>query len=124
MFKYLKNERGGTPSYSSVLTKDGEQYKRGMLITAGGDIVTGSAEPDYLVTEEVTGGEGVLVSAVAISHDDIYIAELSEDGAAIKCGDKLNVSDDGLCVTAVTGGTAKVIWINGTDIGSEVYVKF
>ena len=124
MFKYLKNERGGTPSYNTVLTKNGVNYKRGMLITASGDIATGSTEPDYLVTEEVTGGEGITVCAIAVSHDDIYTVELTASGEGLNHGDKLTLSDDGLGVTSQTGGTAKVIWINGTEIGSEIYVKF
>ena len=55
----------------------------------------------------------------------VFQAPLTAVGTALKVGDKVTLSADGLGVTAATAaGVAEIVQIDGTSVGSTVKVRF
>lgn len=84
--------------------------------------VTGTAAPTYLCAGSAKNGG---VPAVRIQPDMTFEARLSEDGAALKIGDRVTIGDDAQTVTATTGGAAEITGFpgEGRAAGDSLYCK-
>lgn len=92
----------------------------GLLVAA-----TGATKPTYIcMTEKANTGEGDTVAVIRVKESTRFITTLSQDGDTIEVGDKLQISEDGMAVTAVTSGCFEVVEIRGTDAGDEVIGRF
>lgn len=105
-----------TPKWGMTLVMEGE-----MLVMASGADV-----PEYLSMVEYTDAvpEGTTIPVTRIAEDVIYLAPLNADGSALKLGDKVTIGDDGVSVTATTGGAFQISAIHGTEIGDEIEGRF
>lgn len=125
MFKFLRNERGGSPALCDIPAVSGTVYKIGLPLTAAGAVVSGETAPDYICAQETTGTEGGFVKAIAVSYDDVYLTKFTAAPTAINAGDKVTIASDGAGITATkTNGVAKVIKKYGDASGSMAEVKF
>lgn len=92
----------------------------GVLVAA-----TGATKPTYIcMTEKDNAGEGDTVAVIRVKASTRFVGTLSQDGSTIEVGDKLQISEDGMEVTAVTGGCFEVVEIKGTNVGDEVIGRF
>lgn len=97
------------------------------MVMAGGvlEMAIGSAMPTYIcMTNKENTGEGDIVAVIRVNERTRFVTTLSANGNAIEVGDKLQISADGLEVTAVTGGCFEVTEIRGTNAGDEVIGRF
>lgn len=106
-----------TPKAGMALKQTG-----GLLVSA-----VGTDAPGYISMCErempCTAGENIPV--VRVSGDIIFETAFSADAGAVKLGDKVTVSADGLGVTATTaGGVAEVVYMDGAENGSMCRVRF
>lgn len=105
------------------------QPQAGMAMVMEGGLLAAASDadkPTYLcVTQKeaaCAGGESIAVYRV--QPDMVLETTFSADAAAVKVGDKLTISDDGMQVTATTGGSAEVVYMDGTAEGSMCRVRF
>ena len=94
----------------------------GLLVAAAGP-----AAPGYISMCERTEAcaAGDIIPVVRVSGDIIFETAFTADAGAVKLGDKVTVSADGLGVTATTaGGVAEVVYMDGTENGSMCRVRF
>lgn len=128
MFKKIKSERYGTESTVFLPCTAAAEYKRGqaLYVTAGGAAAaTGETVPTHICVEEKTGVAGEEVKAYRIFDDYSFKTTLSAAGTALKAGDKVTISSDGLEVTATkTNGVAQINKILSSAQGGEVIVSF
>lgn len=103
--------------------------KAGMtLVQTGGLLVSavGSTAPGYVSVcdrDEPCEAEEV-IPVIRAGADVIFETTFSADADAVKLGDKVTISADGLSVTATTGGPAEVVYIDGIEKGSMCRVRF
>ena len=103
--------------------------KAGMtLVQTGGLLVSavGSTAPGYVSVcdrDEPCEAEEV-IPVIRVGADVIFETTFSADADAVKLGDKVTISADGLSVTATTGGPAEVVYIDGSEKGSMCRVRF
>lgn len=108
--------KGLTPQMGMALRLEG-----GKLVTA-----KGAEKPEYIsMTERAEAcKEGDVIPAIRAAADTSWEVEASADMAAIKVGDKVTISTDGLSVTATKGGAARVVGMEGTAVGDRIFVRF
>ena len=98
------------------------------MIVEGGQlaVVSGAEAPAYIsMCERETACEaGELIPVIRVDGRTVYETTFNAEASAVKLGDKLTISDDGLQATATTGGAAEVITICGTAVGDAVRVRF
>lgn len=127
-FRFHAVDGGHNPPHE-YLEAEGLTPKVGMALKlSGGKLVTaaGSDVPTYIsMTERQTPcAAGELIPVVRISGEHTYETSFSAAATAVKLGDKLTISADGLEVTATKGGAAEVTAIDGTDKGGICRVRF
>ena len=102
--------------------------KVGKAMTIGAGALTqatGAEMPTYIcMTNKENMEEGDIVAVIRVNERTRFATTLSEDGSVIEVGDKLQISADGLEVTATTGGFFEVTEIRGTNVGDEVIGRF
>lgn len=92
----------------------------GLLTTAIGEEM-----PIYIcMTNKENAVEGDIVAVIRVNERTRFATTLSADGSAINVGDKLQISADGLEVTAATGGCFEISEIRGSNKGDEVIGRF
>ena len=128
-FNLHKSDFNGTMPLEYLPGKAGESYAPGEALAVASGAVTkcgATTAPAYLCAGKLeSAAEGTLVPAVRVSRDRSYRAPLSAAGTALKVGDKVTLSADGLGVTATTAsGVAEITEIFGTAVGDEVAVRF
>lgn len=102
--------------------------KAGMTLTLSGGALTtasGTQKPEYislLESKENLGGHTIPV--MRVTDEALYGVTANADMSALSLGDAVTISTDGLQVTAVTGGAAKIVAMEGTSAGSMVTVRF
>lgn len=126
--KYFKLDDGRVPPHE-YLPAGAITPKWGMaLVMEGGTLVaaSGADVPEYLCMCEYTDvvPEGTTIPVTRVDEDIIYLAPLSAAGTALKEGDRVTISADGLAVTATTGGAFQISAIHGTAVGDEVEGRF
>lgn len=125
-FGYHSFDKGGSPAIEYLPAAEGETYVVGEMLSIADGCATKCAAtttPAYLCVGPEN--ERGTVPATRISEDTIYAGELTADGAALKVGDKVTLSDDGTGLTATTAsGVAEIVRLDGTDIGDTVGVRF
>lgn len=98
------------------------------LVQTGGLLVAavGTDAPGYIsmCERKAACAAGENIPVVRVSGDIIFETAFSADAGAVKLGDKVTVSADGLGVTATTGGVAEVVYMDGTESGSMCRVRF
>lgn len=99
------------------------------LVMTGGNlaIAAGANKPAYICMAErdVACEAGDIIPVIRVQADMIFETEFSAAASAVKAGDKVTLSADGLMVTATTeGGVAEVIEMQGTAAGNKVRVRF
>ena len=125
MFKLHRKDSFGTPSAVAVPATADVEYKLGMLLKADGTVCTASDTPKYVCGEEIKGVEGREIICFRILDDMELKTQLSAEGNALNVGDKVQISADGMTVTADTSnGVAEICGMEGTEIGDTVYVRF
>lgn len=90
-------------------------------------IATGTTKPEYICMEqhETAVAANTPVSVLPVSPEIIFETQASAAMTSIKPGSKVTIATDGLRVTATTtDGTAKVLSLEGTAVGSNVRVCF
>lgn len=105
-----------TPKAGLALTQTG-----GLLVSA-----VGTAAPGYISMchRDQPCRAGELIPVIRAAGDVIFETSFSADADAVKLGDKVTISADGLSVTATTGGPAEVVYMDGTEKGSMCRVRF
>ena len=107
----------------AIMPKIGMALKQnsGKLVPA-----KGAEKPVYIaMTKRKTACEdGEIIPVVRIGTDVVWRTTASADLSAVKLGDKVTISADGMEVTATTGGAAEVVCMDGTDAGCMVLVRF
>lgn len=99
------------------------------LYQSAGNLTTATETqaPAYIslfeAKEAVTAG--TLIPVMRVSKECVYRTVNSEAFTSIKRGDKVTLDATGGKVTATTtSGVAEVVGFDGTDVGSDVYVRF
>lgn len=97
-------------------------FSNGNLVAA-----TGTTKPEYICMTEkaaaLTAGE--LIPVIRVNGDMVFETENTAAFTSIKKGAKVTIATDGLGVTATTtDGVAEIVGMEGTAIGSCVYVRF
>lgn len=131
MFVPYKNAAGNVIPWETLPT-GAITPKVGMaLVQTGGNlaIATGGSVPTYIsmCERDSACAEGDLIPVIRVDHDTIFETTNSAAFASVKRGDKVTLHDDGLSVTATTGGGAEVVEFDdaaATDAGGRVYVRF
>lgn len=99
-----------------------------MVLSSGSlAVASDTTKPTHICVEEHTAAvaAGTLIHVVQAEADIVFAAPLTADGAALKVGDKVTISTDGLGVTATTtGGVAQIESICGTGVDDIVRVRF
>ena len=101
-----------------------------MKLTGGKlEKATGATKPSHICKREGESANGSytgeLIPAVAVDPGITFGTTNSAAFTAVKAGDKVQLSADGLSVSATTtSGVAEVTGFSGTDIGSYVKIKF
>jgi len=103
--------------------------KMGMaLVQTGGKLVTatGDTAPTYIsmTDRETACTAGDVIPVVRVGKGTIWETEAAADMSAVNQGDMVTIDDTGLMVTATTNGVAEVVAMDGTAVGSKVYVRF
>lgn len=125
-FGYHHFDKGAVPPIEYHPGKAGEDFTVGEALTLGDGGLTKCAATDVpthiCVGPRMTDGT---VPATRVQADIEYTATLAADGAALKVGDKVTISDDGLGVTVTTAsGVAQITVLEGTGVGDRVRVRF
>lgn len=99
------------------------------LVQTGGLLVAavGTAAPGYISVceREAACIAGENIPVVRVSGDIVFETAFSAAADAVKLGDKVTLSADGLGVTATTtGGVAEVVYMDGVEAGSMCRVRF
>lgn len=99
------------------------------MVLSGGSLVTatGTTRPTHICMEEheTAVAAGTLVHVICVEPDMTFAAPLSVAGDALKVGNKVTVSADGMGVTATTdSGVARIEKICGTGVDDQVHVRF
>ena len=125
MFTVYKLEVGVQTPIQYLPGTEGETFVLGEALSVSAGALTkcaADAKPEYIAVGAANGlGE---VPVVAVDDHVQFMAHLSEAGAELKLGDKVTISADGLCVTATTGGKAKILAVHDSEIGGKAIVKF
>ena len=125
-FGYHHFDKGTVPPIEYNVGKAGEEFTVGETLTLGGDGLTkcaATAVPTHICVGPRMADD--TVPATRVQADIEYTAPLTADGAALKVGDKVTISADGLGVTATTAsGVAKLAALEGTGVGDRVRVRF
>lgn len=124
MFKFYKSDVETTPTNDFIPAKDGEAYAAGEALKMDGGAATkasGTDMPTYIAGGPSKGGK---VPAVRVHPHMEFEVELTAAGAALKVGDKVTLSADGLGVTATTAsGVAEITNIIDATAGGKVRVR-
>ena len=117
---------GLTPPIEYHLAKEGETIVLGEALTLTAGALTkcsGGTRPDYIaVGSNKENGE---TPCIKVQDYMTFEAPLGAEGTALKVGDKVTISADGLGVTATTdSGVAAIVAIHGTAQGDSVEVRF
>lgn len=123
MLKLYKRDTFTTAPVERVPAAVGAAYKPGQALTVtDGAAATATGAPLYIAQGPAAGGT---VPCIRVHHDMVFQAPLTAVGTALKVGDKVTLSADGLGVTAATAaGVAEIVQIDGTSVGSTVKVRF
>lgn len=120
-------DSGHVPTFH-YLPAEGLTPRAGMaLVLAGGKLAAaGAAKPEFISMAErrEACGEGELIPVALVTDGTVYETTSTESFAAVKLGDKVTLSGDGMQVTAAKGGAAQVVGIGGTEAGGIVRVRF
>lgn len=131
MFKLIKIENGRQnvpePEYLEAGTfaiSIGQtlQITDGKLAAASGTV-----KPTFIAMGELSSSATKRILAVCrVESNQVYEAPISAAPTALKVGDKVTISEDGLGVTATTtSGVATIVSLNGaTAAGQKVIVRF
>lgn len=126
MFTYHQFDHGQTPPLEYLTGKEGENFSAGEALSLSAGVLTkcgATAKPDYICMGPMKEDGTVPCSKVAGSI--VYDAPLTVAGAALKLGNKVTLSADGMGVTATTAeGVATIVRMDGTAIGDLVGVRF
>ena len=99
------------------------------MVMSGGTLVaaTGTTKPQYIcMTQRASACQaGEIIPVIRAAADIVLETSFSAAAGAVKLGNKVTVSTDGMEVTATTeGGVAEVIYMDGTEAGSMCRVRF
>lgn len=104
--------------------------KIGMLLkqTSGNlAIASGTDVPTYIsmCDKDSACTAGDIIPVIRVNKDMVLETVCSAAFTSIKLGSKVTIASDGLRVTATTtDGVAEVVYIDGTESGSMVRVRF
>lgn len=124
MFKFYRAGVMMTPANEALPATAGEEYAVGEALKLANGAATkasGTDAPAYIAQGPAQGG---FVPAVRVSPEIEWETTLSAAGTALKVGDKVTLSADGLGVTATTAsGVAEITNILDTAAGGTVRVR-
>lgn len=122
---YHSFDKGGVPPIEYHPGKEGEKFVVGELLTLTADGLTkcaATAVPTHLGVGPMQSDGTVPATRV---HPDIeYSGPLNADGAALKVGDRVTISEEATEFTATTGGAAEIVRMEGTEPGDQIHVRF
>ena len=104
--------------------------KEGLAMALGDGALTvasGTTKPTHICMEERTTAceAGELIHVIQVEPDITFAVPLTASGTALKVGNKVTISADGLGVTATTAsGVALITAICGTGVDDIVRVRF
>lgn len=89
-------------------------------------LAKGAEKPVYIsMTERDTPcADGEIIPVVRVGADVVWRTTASADMSAVKLGDKVTISADGMEVTATKGGAVEIVGMDGTEAGSVALVRF
>lgn len=121
-------DSGHAPAFH-YLPAEGLTPKAGMalVLTAGKlEAATGTALPQYIsmAERETACDVGETIPVVHAAGSMVFETTSTTSFSAIKLGDAVTVSSDGMQVTATKGGAAQVVEIGDTAAGGAVRVRF
>jgi len=127
-FKVHTTDDGRTPPLES-LPAGGITPEIGMALKMTGgklDIAKGAENPRYIsMTERIAPcGDGERIPVIRVGADITWETTAAAEMDAVKPGDRVTLSNDGMEVTATTGGPAEIVSMDGTETGSRVRVRF
>lgn len=106
-----------TPKAGMAMVQEG-----GLLVPA-----TGTEKPTYICMREDAAAveAGKQIPVCRVQGDMVFETVAAADMSAVKQGDKVTISTDGMGVTATTAsGVAEIVAMDGTAEGSCVRVRF
>ena len=103
--------------------------KVGMALVVENDvctIATGADKPTHIcMTERDEAVEaGTIIPAFRCVTEMVLETAAAAVFDGVNVGDKVQISADGLNVTATEGGAAEVVYIDGTEQGAKIRVRF
>ncbi len=105
MFKLHSTNAPKTPVIEYLLATDNEKIVVGELLKVVSGKLTkasGTDTPEFVSVGQIEAGENITIPVVRIMESDVYETIIDADGTSLNVGDKVTVSEDGLCVTATT----------------------
>lgn len=95
--------------------------KKGKLAMA-----TGTNAPTYIsmCERDTACAEGDAIPVLRVDPGIIFETTISADAASLHPGDKIVIGGGAVDVDATTGGAAELVYIDGTESGSMVRVRF
>lgn len=127
-FELYQDDINTSPQLTYVTATAAESYVPGELLKIGADGTAtkagGTDAPVYLCQCAKTAAAGDQIAVIRLHKSHKLKTTLSADGAALKTGDKVTASDDGLQATATTAsGVLEIVELMGTAVGDEIIVR-
>ena len=134
MYRLIKIEygRNNIPEPVSMPAQPSLSYRRGMLLELDREshkmkVASGDRKATHVCLEDKTAGEGELISCFRVTGQMIFEAPLSALGDAQAVGAYLQISADGMAVTATAATVGRGAQIenlqNATAAGDTVAVR-
>ena len=96
-----------------------------LKLSSGKLVVCGATETPAYISMGVAKADALCPVAV-VEHNQLYDVEVTAAPTALKVGEKVTLTIDGLGVTATTAsGVATIVSLNGaTAVGDKITVRF
>lgn len=127
-FKVHTTDDGRTPALESVSAGEiTPEVGMALTLTAGKlAVAKGAEKPAYISMTERKEPcrDGEKIPVIRVAGDIIFETTASAAMTAVKVGDKVTISADGMEVTATKGGAAEIVSMDGAGAGSRVRIRF
>lgn len=128
-FELYQDDYNTSPQLTYVKATASETYALGELLKIGeaGTATKASATdaPAYIChCDKASAAAGDMLQVIRVQKNHKYKTTLSAAGTALKVGNKVTISADGMQATATTtGGTLEIVELLDTAVGGEIIVR-
>ena len=103
MFRIAYSNGGFSPAVEYVPAQAAIALGQALVYASGKVSVCGAtAAPEFIAVEKYAGGAEKSVAVIRVTEDVAFEVPCTEATGALKPGDKVTISEDGLQVTATT----------------------